>query len=138
MDPGYQTVMDPMTVVWGVVAVVLHLGVMIAQAGASVLLVASGIRLLVGSEQRAEGAQDLLPALLRMRETWADTIAAVWAAPQWMMFTCEYLLAEFFKEVGIEFPIGSLLQGLPCFSVEQARAAQALGRDKKSKEKLIF
>jgi hypothetical protein len=55
MDPGYQTVMDPTTVVWGALAMVLHLGVMLAQAGLAVFLVVSGLRLAARSEQRGEG-----------------------------------------------------------------------------------
>jgi hypothetical protein len=56
MDPGYQTVMDPTTIVWGALAMVAHLGVMLTQVGLAVFLVASGLRLLVGSDQRSEGA----------------------------------------------------------------------------------
>ena len=56
MDPGYQTVMDPTTVVWGALAMVLHLGVMLAQVGLAAFLIVSGLRLVVGSEQRREGA----------------------------------------------------------------------------------
>ena len=56
MDPGYQTVMDPATVVWGALAVVIHLGVMLAQIGLAVFLVVTGLRLLVAGEQRREGA----------------------------------------------------------------------------------
>jgi hypothetical protein len=55
MDPGYQTVMDPTTVVWGALAMVVHLGVMLIQVGLSVFLVVSGLRLLVGSEQYRKG-----------------------------------------------------------------------------------
>jgi hypothetical protein len=55
MDPGYQTVMDPATVVWGALAMVVHLGVMLAQVGLAVFLVVSGLRLVVGSEQRGAG-----------------------------------------------------------------------------------
>jgi hypothetical protein len=56
MDPGYQTVMDPVTVVWGVLAVAVHLVVMLTQTGVAVFLVASGLRRVVGGEQRWEGA----------------------------------------------------------------------------------
>jgi hypothetical protein len=55
MDPGYQTVMDPTTVVWGALAMVVHLGVMLTQAGLALFLVVSGVRLAVQSEQRGEG-----------------------------------------------------------------------------------
>jgi hypothetical protein len=56
MDPGYQTVMDPTTVVWGALAVVIHLGVMLAQVGLTVFLLITGLHLAVGGEQRREGA----------------------------------------------------------------------------------
>jgi len=56
MDPGYQTVMDPATVVWGALAMVIHLGVMLTQAGLAVLLVGSGLRRVPGSAQRKAGA----------------------------------------------------------------------------------
>lgn len=56
MDPGYQTVMDPTTVVWGLLAVVVHLLVMLTQTGVAVFLVASGLRRVWGGEQRGEGA----------------------------------------------------------------------------------
>ena len=55
MDPGYQTVMDPTTVVWGAMAMVLHLGVMLTQVGLAVFLVVSGLRLVARSEQRWAG-----------------------------------------------------------------------------------
>lgn len=38
MDPGYQTVMDPATVVWGVLAVAVHLVVMLTQADVAIYL----------------------------------------------------------------------------------------------------
>ena len=55
MDPGYQTVMDPATVVWGVLAMLIHLGVMLTQAGLAVFLVGSGLRRIPGSGQRKAG-----------------------------------------------------------------------------------
>ena len=55
MNPGYETVMDPGTVVWGALAMVLHLGVMFAQVGLAVFLVVSGLRLAFGGGQRGEG-----------------------------------------------------------------------------------
>ena len=42
MDPGYQMVMDPATVVWGALAMVPHLGVMLAQVGVALFLAVSG------------------------------------------------------------------------------------------------
>jgi len=56
MDPGYQTVMDLTTVVWGALAVVVHLGVMLTQFGLAAFLVVSGLRLLVGGGQRGAGS----------------------------------------------------------------------------------
>jgi hypothetical protein len=56
MDPGYQTVMDPTTIVWGALAVVIHLGVMLIQVGLAVFLVASGLRLLARGGERPAGA----------------------------------------------------------------------------------
>jgi hypothetical protein len=55
MDPGYQMVMDPTTVVWGAFAMVLHLGVMLAQVGLALFLAVSGVRLAARSGQRGEG-----------------------------------------------------------------------------------
>jgi hypothetical protein len=55
MDPGYPTVMDPTTVVWSALAMVVHLGVMLTQVGLAVFLVVCGLRLVVGSEQRRAG-----------------------------------------------------------------------------------
>lgn len=58
--------------------------------------------------------------------------AAAWYAPQWLIFTCEELLQRFVDEVmpnaGIPNLPAGLLQGLSCFSVERAIAAQAFGR----------
>jgi hypothetical protein len=56
MDPGYQTVMDPTTVVGTALAMVIHLGVMLTQVGLAVFLVVSGLRLVVAGEQRRAGA----------------------------------------------------------------------------------
>jgi hypothetical protein len=55
MDPGYQTVMDLTTVVWGALAMAVHLGVMLTQFGLAVFLVGSGLRLVVGGERRGAG-----------------------------------------------------------------------------------
>jgi hypothetical protein len=55
MGPGYETVMDPTTVVWGALAMILHLGVMLAQIGLAVFLVGSGLRRAFGGGQRGEG-----------------------------------------------------------------------------------
>jgi hypothetical protein len=56
MDPGYQAVMDPTTIVWGALAAVLHLGVMITQVGLAVFLVLAGMRRLAADEGRWAGA----------------------------------------------------------------------------------
>jgi hypothetical protein len=56
MDPGYQTVMDPTTIVWGALAVVIHLGVMLIQVGLAIFLVVSGLRLLARGVDRPAGA----------------------------------------------------------------------------------
>jgi hypothetical protein len=56
MDPGYQTVMDPTTVVGAALAMIVHLGVMLTQVGLAVFLVVSGLRRVVGSERRRAGA----------------------------------------------------------------------------------
>jgi hypothetical protein len=55
MDPGYQTVMDLTTVVWGALAMAVHLGVMLTQFALAVFLVGSGLRLVVGGERRGAG-----------------------------------------------------------------------------------
>ncbi len=64
MDPGYETVMDPTTVVWVAVAMVLHLGVMLAQVGLAVFLVGSGLRLIVGGEKPMAGTLRVALAVL--------------------------------------------------------------------------
>jgi hypothetical protein len=56
----------------------------------------------------------LVPSLLRVRAAEIDFMAATWGAPQWMIFTCEWLLKELLKEMAPDFAIGRLLQGLPC------------------------
>ena len=62
-----------------------------------------------------------------------DMQAAVWYAPQWLIFTCEKLLAEFVSGAmaGCDLPDlpCALLQGLSCYSVQRAIAAQALGQE---------
>jgi hypothetical protein len=55
MDPGYQTVMDLTTVVWGALAMAVHLAVMLTELGLAVFLVGSGLRLVVGGERRGAG-----------------------------------------------------------------------------------
>ena len=83
----------------------------------------------VGEAQRdARRATELIPVLLAFLEREADVQATVWAAPQWMIFTCEYLLEEFLKDIAPEFDVGELVQGLPCYSYERTKAAQDLGR----------
>lgn len=79
-------------------------------------------------QRTAQRAVDLIPTLLALHELEADTLAATWAAPQWMIFTCERLLKGFLKEIAPDFAIGNLLQGLPCFSYRRTKAAQDLGR----------
>ncbi len=58
--------------------------------------------------------------------------AAVWYAPQWLIFTCEEMLKRFIEDVmpdsGIPNLPSGLLQGLSCYSVEHTIDAQALGR----------
>ncbi len=57
--------------------------------------------------------------------------AAVWYAAQWLVLNCDGLLQSFFDEVMPDSPVqglpGSLLLGLPCYSVERSMAAQDLG-----------
>jgi hypothetical protein len=64
MDSGYQTVMDPTTIVWGALAMVVHLGTMLAQVGLASFLVVSGLRRVVGGERRRTGALRLGLGLL--------------------------------------------------------------------------
>ncbi len=59
MDPGYQTVMDPATIVWGALAVLVHLVAMSTQAGLALFLIGSGLRRALGGEQRKVGALQL-------------------------------------------------------------------------------
>jgi phosphohistidine swiveling domain-containing protein len=79
-------------------------------------------------QRTARRAVDLIPTLLALCELETDTLAATWAAPQWMIFICEHLLKEFLKAIAPDFAIGNLLQGLPCFSHRRTKAAQDLGR----------
>jgi pyruvate,water dikinase len=85
-------------------------------------------RRIVRAQETACQATDLIPLLLSCRELDADREATVWGPPQWMIFTCQWLLEELFKDIVPDFSIGGLLQGLICYSYERARAAQALGR----------
>ena len=80
------------------------------------------------SRQTARGAKDLIRGLLNCRDVHVDYESAHWCAPQWMYFTCQYLFGQFLEEAGVEFDVGRLLQGLPCYSVERTAAAQELGR----------
>ena len=58
--------------------------------------------------------------------------AAVWHAPQWLIFTCEELLGRFLKECLPERTtaelLSNLLQGLSCHSSELTAAARDLGQ----------
>jgi phosphohistidine swiveling domain-containing protein len=85
-------------------------------------------RRIAQAQETARQAADLIPLLLSCQELDADREATVWGPPQWMVFTCQWLLEGFFKDVAPDFSIGGLLQGLPCYSYERAKAAQALGR----------
>lgn len=76
----------------------------------------------------AQRAAELIPALLDLRAAEIDFMAATWGAPQWMIFTCEWLLKAFLKTIAPDFAIGRLLQGLPCLSQTRTEQAQALGR----------
>jgi len=80
------------------------------------------------AQKNARRAAELVPLLLAFREREADMQATVWAAPQWLGFTCEYLLGEFLKRIAPDFDVAELLQGLPCYSYERTKAAQDLGR----------
>jgi hypothetical protein len=64
MDPAYQTVMDPMTIVWTAVALVVHLGMMLTQVGLAIFLVVSGLRRVVAGERRRTGALRLALGVL--------------------------------------------------------------------------
>jgi len=64
MDSGYQTVMDPATIVWGALAMVVHLGMMLTQVGLASFLVVSGLRRVVGGERRRTGTLRLGLGLL--------------------------------------------------------------------------
>ncbi|MBN1979483.1 MAG: hypothetical protein JW918_18960 [Anaerolineae bacterium] len=85
-------------------------------------------RRIAQAQETARQARDLIPLLLSCRELDADREATVWGPPQWMIFTCQWLLEEFFKDIVPDFSIGGLLQGLPCYSYERTEAAQMLGR----------
>jgi phosphohistidine swiveling domain-containing protein len=76
----------------------------------------------------ARRAADLIPSLLQVRAAESDFMAATWGAPQWMFFTCEWLLKELLKEIAPDFAIGRLMQGLPCLSQTHTEKAQQLGR----------
>lgn len=78
--------------------------------------------------RNARCAADLIPVLLEVRAAEIDFMAATWGAPQWMIFTCEWLLKEFLQVVAPNFAVGRLLQGLPCLSQTRTEQAQALGR----------
>ena len=73
-------------------------------------------------------AQELIPGLLDFIKQEEEMQVAVWHAAQWLVFNCEALLKAFLEENAPSFPIGDLLQGLPCYSSERTAAAQDLGR----------
>jgi pyruvate,water dikinase len=79
------------------------------------------------AEQNVRQAQDLIPILLACRDLHLDRLAIVWGPPQWMVFTCQYLLDEFLKDIAPDVPVGKLLQGLPCYSYERTKSALELG-----------
>ena len=79
------------------------------------------------AQQRVVRSTDLISLLLECYQLEEKMQAAVWAAPQWMFFTCEYLLKELIQEIAPGFTYGKLLQGLPSYSHERAKAAQELG-----------
>jgi phosphohistidine swiveling domain-containing protein len=78
--------------------------------------------------QSTTGSRDLIALLLECYRCEDDMQAAVWAAPQWMVFTCEYLLKPLIEDIAPGFAYEKLLQGLPSYSHERTKAAQALGR----------
>ncbi len=64
--------------------------------------------------------------------------AAAWYSPQWLGFTCEYLLTKFFQAALPQSDPGALipglLQGLSCYSVERSIAAQTMGQQIQERE----
>ncbi len=79
------------------------------------------------AQQRAARSTDFISLLLECYQLEEEMQAAVWTAPQWMFFTCEYLLKELMQEIAPGFTCEKLLQGLPSYSHERAKAAQELG-----------
>jgi phosphohistidine swiveling domain-containing protein len=79
-------------------------------------------------QARTVHRNELVPALLAFIEQEEVMQVAVWHAPQWLVFTCEDLLKALLDEAAPGFPIGDLLQGLPCYSSQRTIAAQELGR----------
>jgi len=80
------------------------------------------------AQQPATRARDLVPLLLECYRCEDAMQAAVWAAPQWLGFTCEYLLKALVEDIAPGFAYQKLLQGLPSYSHARTKAAQALGR----------
>ncbi len=85
-------------------------------------------RQIAEAQQKARRVQELIHLLLDCRKLEDEMQAAVWAAPQWMFFTCEYLLKGLVQEIAPDFVCEELMQGLPSYSHERTRAAQVLGR----------
>jgi rifampicin phosphotransferase len=82
---------------------------------------------LAEAQQQTRRSTDLIALLLECYQLEEEMQAAVWAAPQWMFFTCDYLLKELIQEIAPGSPYEKLLQGLPSYSYERAKAAQELG-----------
>lgn len=80
------------------------------------------------AQQSVTRARNLIPLLLECYRCEDAMQAAVWAAPQWLGFTCEYLLKGLIEDIAPGFAYQKLLQGLPSYSHERTKAAQALGR----------
>lgn len=80
------------------------------------------------AQQPTTQARELIALLLACYRCEDAMQAAVWAAPQWLGFTCEYLLKALVGEIAPGFAYEKLLQGLPSYSYERTKAAQALGR----------
>ncbi|MBN2005440.1 MAG: hypothetical protein JXA21_18930 [Anaerolineae bacterium] len=80
------------------------------------------------AQQPTTPARDLIALLLECYRCEDAMQAAVWAAPQWLGFTCEYLLKALVGDIVPDFAYQKLLQGLPSYSHERTKAAQALGR----------
>lgn len=86
----------------------------------------------LSKDQEVRLAADWLRLTLHFRREEDRMQAAVWHAPQWLIFTCEELLGRFLKEALPERSpaelLSNLLQGLSCHSSERTAAARDLGR----------